>query len=339
MGSQVLIADLHLTDNPADEYRWGLFPWLQDKIRQLPGGTKTGIILGDLTDAKDRHSAKLVNRVVDNIVGLYRAGLQSIIILRGNHDGLDDSVAYFEFLKHFPYIDVITKPVIQRLDLRNVAFLPHTRKPAQDWALIELGSVPYIFMHATVEGAEAETGRALTGDQSINFLQDYKAKIYSGDVHVPQKIGNITYVGAPYPIRFGDKYKGRVLVLDGTKQYEWNYEAPQKRVIRISNLDDLKTKIQANHGDQVKFEVMLGKESLHDWPQITSAVNKWCVTNGVTLSGTQLVKKAGLKLKNREPSVAPLTSDDAMKKYIGKSQIGEERAKVGLKLLKRAKSA
>ncbi|HWY34909.1 MAG TPA: hypothetical protein VNX68_09695, partial [Nitrosopumilaceae archaeon] len=61
--SILITSDLHLTDKDRDEYRWGLFPWLKQQI--ISYKPTTLLFLGDTTDAKDRHSAKLTNRIVD----------------------------------------------------------------------------------------------------------------------------------------------------------------------------------------------------------------------------------------------------------------------------------
>src|SRR6266496_3389195 len=141
MSTRIIVSDLHLTDRPLDGYRWGLFPWLVSEIISKYSGLKELFILGDLTEAKDRHSATLVNLVVENIVRLYRGtGLHGITLLRGNHDGLGD-VAYFEFLRNFPFIKVITKPVIEPYGLTKIALLPHTKNPTGDWAVVELGKI------------------------------------------------------------------------------------------------------------------------------------------------------------------------------------------------------
>ena len=57
----LVIGDLHLTDQPKDAYRFGIFKWIKKQIeKHQPEYT---VILGDLTDKKDKHSAGLVNRI------------------------------------------------------------------------------------------------------------------------------------------------------------------------------------------------------------------------------------------------------------------------------------
>lgn len=50
LDSAIMISDLHLTDSPRDEYRWGLFPWLREQIKVYK--IEHLLILGDITDRK-----------------------------------------------------------------------------------------------------------------------------------------------------------------------------------------------------------------------------------------------------------------------------------------------
>ena len=66
-------------------------------------------------------------------------------------------------------------------------------------------------MHATVDGATAETGSAK--GMSMTLLPP-TTRFYSGDVHTPRVVGNVTYVGCPHPVHFGDGFSCRMLLLD-----------------------------------------------------------------------------------------------------------------------------
>lgn len=346
MSSYILLSDLHLTDNPDDEYRWKVFPFLRDKISALGLELKVLFILGDLCQNKDRHSAVLVNRVVENIVGLYRAGLNRIVILTGNHDGVGGA-AYFEFLKWFPYITMVTKPCIEQIGLSSIALLPHTKTPEQDWKSIHFRGLHYVFAHATVKGAKSETGYALPGEGGIlESLTRMKlgitagpSRVWSGDVHVPQKIGQLEYVGAPYPIRFGDSYKGRIVLLDNHKQTDWHMPTIKKASVSISDVSEL-DKAWLKAGDQLKVELVLPREDRHAWHQQRDKIAAWCQQKGVGLYGVELQgqPRVGLNLKSREAIVAPtlVHPDQALSSYIKKTPASRPAEEVGLRLLRKA---
>lgn len=335
---QILLSDLHLTDSPYDEYRWGLFPWLKDKIRDLDPGLKILYILGDLTENKDRHSATLVNRIVSNLTDLYRqTGLHEIVVLRGNHDGLGN-VAYFKFLNCFPYIKVITEPQIIRQGFKCVAMLPHTRSPENDWKGIDFSSVHFVMAHITVRGAKSETNFSLAGEKGADELTSLRVRglsirprIFSGDVHVPQQIGTLTYVGAPYPIRFGDSFRGRVLVLGRRGHSEWHFPTIKKAKCGISDVSAL-GRAWLRKGDQLKVELQLPKGERHEWHKHREEIQAWCERKGVILRGVELQATPTLKIKQRKPS-ASLSPVEALKTYTRKARVGEKEAKAGERLL------
>src|SRR5260221_13512060 len=98
----IATANLHLDDKPQHSYRWGVFDWL---AKQKAGGF---LILGDLTDEKDKHSATLVNRMVAGIEKLRDQG--DVYILMGNHDYIDPKYPFFDFLNHMEGVTYLREP-------------------------------------------------------------------------------------------------------------------------------------------------------------------------------------------------------------------------------------
>src|SRR5882724_7118261 len=97
----LLTSDLHLSDKPRDAYRFGLFPWLAKQ--QKAHNVDAIFILGDLTENKDRHSAKLVNQTIESLLTLR----PPVYILRGNHDGIDPGSPFFKFVNSIEGIKLI----------------------------------------------------------------------------------------------------------------------------------------------------------------------------------------------------------------------------------------
>jgi len=284
----LLISDLHLTANPREEYRWALFTWLAEAIPQ--NGVKDLFILGDLTDAKDYHSARLVNRMVNTLLGLYRqTGLTNIHILRGNHDGTDPRCPYFEFLGQYPSIRYLSTPFTFPLGSQEILALPHTADPGKDWAAVEMHNVDLILMHATVRGAVAENGQVMEGVPLSLFATAKRAKIYSGDIHVPQKVGRVEYIGAPYPVRFGDSFTPRAVLLEKGKARDLLPPAIRRGVITVDAAQaGLASLSSYSKGDQVKVRIRLSPAEYLDWQKIKKAVEAKCVEHGVELCGLEL---------------------------------------------------
>lgn len=356
----ILTADWHLTDNPDDEYRWGLFPWLKAKIREKYGERNypgepvhfptscSLIVLGDISEHKDRHSARFVNRMVKEMVGLYRETGVMIYILKANHDGLEQP--FFEFLKHFSFIRYITEPGLVNIGLKRCMFLPYTKRPQHDWKNLNFSRAHFVFAHITVSGAKSETDFVLEGSEGAEFLKDLRlgritgeARVFSGDVHVPQKVGAVHYVGAPYPVRFGDSFRGRVLWLGRRGSEDWHYPTIKKAKVQIRSVSDL-DRAWLRRNDQVKVEIVLPKEERHDWQKHREEVAQWCEQKGVVLRGVELRAESklrlgqrdGLQMGQRSMSTA-LSSERALNRYIRRTEVDDAAAEKGKDIYRKTK--
>lgn len=204
----LLTGDLHFSDLARDSYRWKFVRWLLETVDRSQ--IDRVILLGDLTEKKDLHSAWLVNRVTDAIAEL--ASLCNVIGIRGNHDGISPDHPFFGYFQHLPRVKWITTPT--RID--NELFLPHSNTPQRDWK--ELGDdytkTRIHYCHQTFVGAVADnaSGFKLKGGVPIDIIPP-RVSVFSGDVHRPQQIGPVIQVGAPYHIDFNDSFEPRVIIL------------------------------------------------------------------------------------------------------------------------------
>lgn len=278
MTKQLLTADLHLTDSPADEYRWSLFEWLHTQYWDELW------ILGDMTDRKDRHSAILVNRIVDVLRGL----VKPVHIVKGNHDCVDPANPFFRFLDHFrPQIHYHTDPTIFK-NLAILPFYPSIDRPWERWPVGWPVAKQAIF-HGTVTGAKAENGQLLSGVPPEAFKQ-YR-KVWAGDIHVPQQVGNVEYVGAPYHIHFGDTFTPRLVCLtDWENPVDLHFTAPIQKLLQvITSQQDVKELEKLPTGTQVKVRIVLPPERAADWHLLRAAVEQIAHANHLNLHGIELV--------------------------------------------------
>lgn len=203
----IVSSDLHLTDKPQDDHRWGIFDFLakQQKKHRIKGC----LLLGDITDEKDGHSATLVNRMIDGLTKLE----PPVYILKGNHDFIDPSNPYFQFLNWVDGIHFITQ---SEQVTPGIFAVPH--QPSQrsfDDAVSHIDhNMGIVLLHGLFEGAISETGQRLSGLSTVKLAARKPRLVLAGDVHKPQQVGIVTYVGAPYRIKFGDNYTPRVLLLE-----------------------------------------------------------------------------------------------------------------------------
>jgi len=293
----LLVGDLHLTDQDRDKYRFEIFDWI--KRQQVKYPVAATFLAGDLTDSKNRHSADLVNKVVDGL----RKIKPPVYICCGNHDYHAANNPFFRFLNHIDGIVFVHRP--QRIERgASMAIIPHYRNQAEFTAAVnEVGNADSFLVHQTFQGAIAETGAVLTGLSAspIELLKP-RLGVYAGDVHRPQRQGNVTYIGCPYHVRFGDGFTPRCLFVDESgKRQNLYYGAPYKWSLTISECGDILLDERLRESDQVKLTVELPREEAVEWKRIKSEILAACKEKQLELFGCKLEVKAS-KLKKQVES-------------------------------------
>ncbi len=334
---RLVTSDLHLTDRPMDAYRFNLFGFLRDLMRKHD--VRAVSILGDLTDAKNHHSAALTNRVTDELALLAKDA--EVDVLRGNHDCDDPNNPFFRFLRLIPRVSFIVNPESYTTDNgERVLLLPHSRQPDRDWQSRRSrnGTIEadYIFMHQTVNGAKSETGHALDGIAADQFKA--KRACISGDVHVPQKIGGVVYCGAPYHIHFGDRFDPRVLLIDDGKVTSIAYDSVRKPSITITSAKDLDDRDDLAKGDQVKLTMLLDKRDFAEWPAMKRAVLDRCKLLGLEVHGCDMRQAADDAPKEKEAAAsAPVkrrSPAEIVRAFAKRNKLPDDVRDAGLGLLK-----
>lgn len=261
----LITTDLHFTDKPKDSYRFGLFDFLLDAIKKY--NPSYLLILGDLTDLKDKHSSRLVNQIVDGLNIL--SAKVPVLILKGNHDyHADPTNPFFNFLNRIKNIAFITKPqTYTMINGKKLLLMPHISDEAE-WDNFKPDKRPdFAFIHQTVTGAISESGQRLDGF-SLAPLKRLKCPVYAGDVHTPHEVGPVTYVGPPYHIRFGDEFTPRCMILDemtGATR-DIHFDCPRKWTLYVRSVDEILSDKRLREGDQVKVRLELTREEVVEWP-------------------------------------------------------------------------
>lgn len=279
----LLTGDLHLNDSPKDDYRFGLFKWLAQKQRELK--TDATFILGDLTEKKDKHSAKLVNRIIDELITLK----PPVYILRGNHDGYDPENPFFKFMNCIDGVHFIVKPVWHLIEGTDVTFIPHCRTQAEFDAgcqVLPSGS-GHLMVHQTFDGTVSETGRRLSGLSASLIEKRVGLRVWAGDVHKPHQCGAVRYLGAPFHVRFGDDYTPRVIHFSHKGERDLHYPAPRKWSVTITDPLDL-ILLQTDEGDQIKITMKLKREEVISWPLFKEDCIEQCKELGLECYGIKL---------------------------------------------------
>lgn len=289
---KLLLADLHLDSNPLTEYRWEIF----SKIKSLSSSIKEIIILGDLTEKKDNHNSLLVNRLTKSLVDL--SNMYKITILKGNHDYIDENQPFFNYLSNIPGINFIDITTIANLVSDNHAlFIPNIKEDAEKWITQLLQEVTTetknIFLHQAIANSVSNDGFRLKKgiDVSIFNNLDTNINVFSGDIHIPQKIGRVEYIGAPYNIYFGDNYTGRCILLNEDNTYQDIYfDFLKRHFLKVENYLDI-FNYDFNKQDQAKVIVYLNQADYYKWETIKTEIVNFFQKKEVTLVSLEMKPK------------------------------------------------
>ena len=322
----LVVTDLHLTDHPSTAYRFGLFPWINEQI--IKHNVKTVNILGDITDAKDNHAASLVNKVAESICSI---DCDRVNVLAGNHDWRLKGEEFFRFLNMVPGIRFITSPWEDE-DKQNMAmYLPYTKTPAKDWAGFDFSHYRFLFMHQTISGAIASNGEAMEGEELPKLDA---ANVYSGDIHVPQVIKGVTYIGSPYHVHFGDDFKPRALLLDRVGREQWlHFPAPRRIVVKVASLADLRRLENLSPDDQVKVRMQLDESDKHAWLRIKREAVKYLEDKGIYVHGIELEVKKSTKRVVIGKVQTTVTPRQALLDYVDAEDLGGLTLDAGLDIM------
>ena len=327
----VFTGDLHLSDNPRDYYRLRFMKKLQKLLHDMQASGL--VIMGDLTEEKDRHSAWLVNRVVEHLHALSQ--VCPVLIDMGNHDYVSPSDPFFGFLTHLPDVHFVTTPTysddlakVWRNGLERTIILPHTRDYEKDWRGLDMSGQKLILAHNTFDGVDGGSGRKLRGiprDALPNVT------IIAGDVHVPQRHDNLTYVGAPYRVDFGDSYEPRLITLHERMMSSVPLKGfPQKKLVEISNIKDLDDKGLIK-GDILKVRVTLSDRT--QWKKWRRVIEDWADGGGYVLYQTVVKTTAGENVSRAKFMTEPKHDDEVLRDYGHKMGVDKNTLKVGLSIV------
>ena len=344
MGNKILlISDLHLTDNPLEDYRWRVFSQAcalcdEHKVREV-------FILGDMWDRKDRHSATLLNRTVQELGTLIALTGVKIRILMGNHDAPIAGTPYWDFLNSLGF-RYVTTPYFD--PDYEIWLLPFSPNPAEEWKEFPFQRSKALFMHQTVAGAAIEGSRKIEKAPNPMPIFPRGIPIYSGDVHRPQTVGSVTYIGTPYPTRFGEDWDCRALLLD-SDNFKAFQELPlnnlRRRIMDVKAVEELGMLLETGYverGDQVRVRFHLNQDNFTRWATDELKVRAWAEQNSIILLSVEAVLEQTIT-RGEDTSVAQaenveqLAPEDILRLFAQDSDLSDEVQARGLELVAHAR--
>ena len=350
MSRFLITSDLHFTDRDRDQYRWELFPWLEKQL--LRRHCQHLFILGDITDHKDHHSSRLTNRIVSSLKGLIQKTKVTVHLLKGNHDYIDPKLPFFSFLNTWDleklkfYIAPQKIELEDARDVTSIYMLPHsnaleTTKPFQRTGRYFIRHVDFVFCHQGLIGALASNGFCLKEGVSPSLLKKTfpRAQIVSGDIHVPQVCSGIYYVGAPYPVHFGDTFHPRVLFWDGGSLISILRQGIQRRVISLFYPEQIK-KMELFPGDQVRIQLHLSREDFDSWEKFKKDTLALADKMKLEVFAIELRERKRKRLDLKKVSLQERNSiqspEEALKKFCALKELPPNVRHTGKDLLQEA---
>lgn len=264
--------------------------------------------------------------------------LAKVLVMMGNHDYLQAGHAYFEFLSNIPGVTFITKPYEDEDEGPFALFLPHT-KDFSSWPGLNLDHVQYLFLHQTFSGAVASNGQRMDGEALLgrNFEGP---RIYAGDIHVPQHLGMVEYVGSPYHVHFGDKFTPRCVLLDRRGRPEDLFFQSIRRVhMKVTSPADFKRQaLGLDPGDHLKLTLQMTQADKHEWKKLRRelvglAAEKRLVLHGVKLEASGPARRLLDGTQANPPGRARHSPVDRLVRFVEAEGLPADVLDVGLDLL------
>jgi hypothetical protein len=266
---------------------------------------------------------------------LTEAGME-VFILKGNHDYIDPANPFFQFLDRYEYINFIVDPTCMLIEGQKCLFLPHTRNPIKDWKADHIvkkyrKEADFVFMHESVIGSVTSSGYEMEQGLLPSYFRRFSGEVISGDIHCPQTIGRVTYVGTPYSIRFNDHYKGRALSITDGKVKELYPNIRGRWTLDILAPREL-AHFEARPGDQIKVRYQLPEGDEDKWDEIRKRIYQICEKQKLELCSLQVIRPEKLPLRGRKHKSGLEQAFDVL---LPKQVVGDFSKQQGLSAAKR----
>lgn len=331
----IYFSDTHFSNRPQDEYRWSLFPFLENLIRE--SGARYLFFLGDLTEQKDEHTGELVNRIFRNLRKLANALTENsqsnatIFMLSGNHCGLSADKSFFRFLHRglMGKILYFSKPAEIGLFQQKYLFLPHTRDFSTYTRAYDFKKYDRVFFHQPIAGAVTENGDKLKDGIDASVFDGCPQAI-GGDVHVPQVLGNARFVGAPHVLRYGDMFTPQVLIETAGKGDLRGVLVPgiRKAVVGCQNAAEFAA-LALRRGDMARVTVTLPRAQFGQWEDISREIQVYAEKRGIILGSLKLAE-AVVRQRMRDITCVESRATTADPKMVLSTYAREKRIDRGL---------
>lgn len=256
----IYIADLHFSGYSQDkidsvtylpERLSGIYTTFCNILNYaLENFIKKIVIGGDSFHNKSLIHSVALSRFLD-IIRVYKE--IEFIILDGNHDMSSmtgEGVSATKSLDN----EVNVTTIHRTTKIENILFVPWS--PLNMIPDIKEGKADYLIAHFGLNEGKLNSGISIISDIGLKDLKQYK-HCYLGHYHSPQTVGNVTYVGSPTQLDWGEKNEEkRFLVIDSetgevksipTVGYKKHFEFNLKQENKEEVLEEVKKLQKEGH--------------------------------------------------------------------------------------------
>ena len=249
------------------------------------------VIAGDIL-----HNKSIIHSLAQSIfldyIRLYNKDLYFIII-DGNHDMSSKSgtgVSALKSLDNEPNVNMIHNPTV----INNISFIPWNPETMVDD--IKNSKEDYLVAHFGLNEAQLSSGISIVSDVRLKDLIKFKHCIL-GHYHLPQSVGNVTYVGSPIQLDWGEKGEEKRFLIVDTDSNEIKsvptigYKKFIEYKITNENKEDIikearKAKENGDYVQLVKHED-IDVDDINEEFKIVDKTERDITDRGITISMTQ----------------------------------------------------
>jgi len=178
------------------------FPYLREH------GITQVLHLGDLMDRRKFVNFFTLSEVKSRFLKPFETGEFKMDCIIGNHDTFYRNTNSLNSVNQLFEKDGITiheNPICLNFDGLDIALVPWINKSNYDSTMdfIKTVSAPILMGHLELTGYQVLRGISHDNGMDAALLSRFES-VYSGHFHCRQSGGNVTYLGTPYQITFGD---------------------------------------------------------------------------------------------------------------------------------------
>ncbi len=208
---RILLADLHIgaRSNELSIMKHQISFFEQFVLHVKNEGIEEVVIAGDVFDSRKSVNVRTFDAFKKTLwIPLNQMKIKMVII-PGNHDFYyhhSNDVTSLSMLEEFENIEIIKEQKIVHWDIGDVLLVPWLATHEDVESLkknIESKKPKCIIGHFAFEGFEMMPGIECREGLSTSFFTG-DMHTFSGHFHIHQTIGNITYIGSPYELNWGD---------------------------------------------------------------------------------------------------------------------------------------